>query len=471
MSDLHELTALEQRDALRRGEISAIELTEHYLDRIDRYGEELGAFVEVTHELARREAADADQLLRAGERAPLLGLPLGFKDLMPVAGVRMRAGSALVDVIPATDGHVVGLLRAAGVVTVGTTHAPELGPTCFTESAVVARPAVTPYDLGRYASGSSGGAAAAVAAGLLPFGHASDGAGSIRTPAAVCGLVGLKPSRDLVSSRPSASFLSLGTEGPLTRTVADAALVLDVMAQGWAGDLYARPVDGSLLDAIAAPPRPLRVLRFDESGFGEVHPEAVRGLDEAERVLTGLGHEVVHGANPVPWSDDLVEAMVLLMTALVSVPANAVAAGRSKDLLQPYTRWCVEQAALHSAGDFAAAQALLATASARLLDASSAFDVLLTPTAAEPAVPVGWFTAEGDGRPCADRMLRWSAYTPWANLTGQPAVSLPLHVTPEGLPVGVQLVGSRVGSDALLLRLAAQVEAAAPFAHRHPPNW
>ena len=112
-----------------------------------------------------------------------------------------------------------------------------------------------------------------------------------------------------------------------------------------------------------------------------------------------------------------------------------------------------------------------ATASARLLEASATFDVLLTPTAAEPAVPVGWFTSDGDGRPCADRMLQWSAYTPWANLAGQPAVSLPLRVTPECLPVGVQLVGSRVGSDALLLRLAAQVETAAPFAHRHPSHW
>lgn len=471
MSDLHDLTALEQRDALRRKEFSSTELTEHYLDRIDRYGGELGAFVEVTHELARREAADADVRLRAGDQPPLLGLPLGFKDLMPVAGVRMRAGSAVVDVVPSEDGNVVGLLREAGVVTVGTTHAPELGPTCFTHSSVVDRPAVTPYDTSRYASGSSGGAAAAVAGGLLPFGHASDGAGSIRTPASVCGLVGVKPSRDLVSNRPAASFLSLGTEGPITRTVADAALVLDVMARSWAGDLYAATADGPFLEAIATPPRALRVLRFDESGLGAPHVEAVRALDEAERVLTGLGHEVVTGANPVPWSEGLVEAMVLLVTAVVAAAAHRVAPGEAKDRLHPYTRWCLEEAAQHGASDFVVAQAALATASAHLLAASASYDVLLTPTAAGPAVPVGWFSEEGEGRPCADRMLQWSAYTPWANLAGQPAVSMPIHVTPDRLPVGVQLVGSRVRSDALLLRLAAQVEAAAPFAHRHPACW
>lgn len=472
MSDLHDLTAVEQRDALRAGAFTAVELTEHYLDRIDKYGADLGAFVEVTPDLARREALAADVRLRAGEHAPLLGLPLAFKDLHAVAGVRVRLGSAAVDVVPEQDGRTVSLLRRAGAVTVGTTHAPELGPTCFTHSAVVAHPAVTPYDTSRYASGSSGGAAAAVAAGLLPFGHASDGAGSIRTPAAVCGLVGLKPSRGLVSAGPRQSFLSLGTEGPITRTVADAALMLAVMAQAWPGDLYPKPATHSLLEGWTEQPPRLRVLRVDDSGLDRAHSECTLAVDRTEQVLKELGHDVVAAPNPVPWTEDLVAAMgVVATTATASAALRIAPTQELRSLLHPYTQWCIEEAAGFTAVDFVAAQSMLASASSTLLAAHAAFDVVLTPTTSQPAVPVGWFSEQGEGRACAERMLAWSAYTPWANLTGQPALSLPLHLSPEGLPVGVQLVGSRAGDDVLLLRLAAEIEAAVPFAHRHPPQW
>ena len=379
-------------------------------------------------------------------------------------------GSAAVDLVPPEDGKVVGLLRQAGVVTVGTTHAPELGPTCFTHSAVVDRPAVTPYDTGRYASGSSGGTAAAVAAGLLPFGHASDGAGSTRTPAAVCGLVGFKPSRGVLSP-PATGFLSLGIEGPITRTVADAALLLDVMAHVFPGDLYGRTVSGSFLDRLAEPPTGLRVLRYDDSGLGDVDPACTAAVDEAERLLTDLGHEVVTAPNPVPWDEPLRAAMRTAFSVATSAGAARIATTpAAQDLLHPYTRHCVETAAHLTAADYALAQATLATATSRLLELTAPFDLCLTPTSAAPAVPVGWFSEEGDGEPCANRMLAWSAFTPWANFAGQPAVSLPLHVTPAGLPVGAHLIG-RPGADLLVLQVAAAVEAAAPFAHRHPPQW
>ena len=470
MSDLHHLTALEQRDALRRRAISATELTEHYLARIDQHGADLGAFVELTHDLARTEAAAADARLAAGDQAPLLGLPLAFKDLHPVRGVRLRMGSAAFDQVPPEDSKVVGLLRQAGVVTVGTTHAPELGPTCFTHPLVVDKPAVTPYDTSRYASGSSGGTAAAVAAGLLPFGHASDGAGSTRTPAAVCGLVGFKPSRGVLSP-PSPSFVSLGIEGPITRTVADAALVADVMAQVFPGDLYARPVRGSFLGQLAQAPRPLRVLRYDDSGLTPVDPECGAAVDEAERLLRELGHEVVTAANPVPWDEDLRAAMRTVFAASTSVGAGRIApTAELQELLHPYTRYCVETASHLSASDYALAQGALATATSRLLELTAPFDLCLTPTSAAPAVPVGWFSEQGDGEECANRMLGWSAFTPWANFAGQPAVSLPLHVTPDGLPVGAHLVG-RPGADLLVLQVAAAIEAAAPFADRHPVQW
>jgi amidase len=475
---LHDLTALEQRDALRRREVRATELLDHYLERTYRYGGELGAFVRITEDLARTEAKLADEQLDASREGgldlpPLLGLPLAFKDLHPVAGVPTQGCCAgIPELVPDVDGHVVGLLRAAGVVTVGTTQAPEFGPTCYTESAVVDRPAVTPYAIGRYASGSSGGSAAAVAAGLLPFGHASDGAGSTRTPTAVCGLVGIKATRGLVSMGASSSFRSWGSEGPLGRTVVDAALLLDVMAQPPAGDLYGAPAEGSFVEAARRDPgRRLRVLRYADPGLDLVVDPEVRGpLDDAARLLGDLGHEVVEGANPWPFDEGLLAAMITVMGASVQAGVAALVPPGRRHLLRPYTAWLVAQGESRSAADYIAADALLARAAAAHLTAVSSYDVVLSPTTTQPAVPVGWFSelgVEEEGR----RMLGWSAFTPWANMTGQPAVSLPVHVTESGLPVGVQLTAARRGDDALLVSLAGQVERAAPFAQRHPPQW
>lgn len=477
MADLHDLTALEQRDAVRARDTSATELLDHYLARIDAHGEDLGAFVTLTEGLARSEAKRADEQLAKASPSdtlpPLLGLPLAFKDLHPVGGVRTTMGSAaLTDLVPPADGHVVGLLRRAGVVTVGTTQAPEFGPTCYTETDVVARPAVTPYDTGRYASGSSGGSAAAVAAGLLPFAHASDGAGSTRSPAAVCGLVGIKATRGRVSLAPMSSFQSWGSEGPLGRTVADAALLLDVMAEPPASDLYGWPRETSFLEAAGRDPeRPLRVLRYSDPGLGiDVHPEVRRSVDDAAALLSSLGHEVVDAANPYPFDDSLLEAMLVVFGAGLQATVAMMIPADRRHLLRPYTTWCVELGASKTAADYVLATGMLARAASIHLAAAAPYDVVLTPVSTQPAVPVGWFSQDGvehEGR----RMLGWSAFTPWANLTGQASLSLPLHVTPEGLPIGVQLTASRHGDDSLLISLAGQLERAAPFAHKHPPQW
>jgi amidase len=477
MTDLHDLTALQQRDALRKGDTTASELLTHYLARIDAHGAELGAFVTLTRELAHAEAKEADKRYAdAGDGdvpPPLLGLPLAFKDLHPVAGVRTTMGcAAFADFVPPVNGHVVGLLRDAGVVTLGTTQAPEFGPTCYTETDVVDRPAVTPYDTTRYASGSSGGSAAAVAAGLLPFGHASDGAGSTRTPAAVCGLVGVKATRGRVSLAPNSSFQSWGSEGPLARTVADAALLLDVMAEPPPSDLYALPRETSFLEASQRDPhRPLRVLRYTDAGLDtSCEPEVVEGVDAAARLLDELGHEVVEGINPHPFDEVLLAAMLVAFGAGLKAMVDAMIPADQHHLLRPYTRWCVALGATKDAAEYVAATGLIARAASAHLAATAAYDVVLTPVSTQPAVPVGWFSEDGvenEGR----RMLGWSAFTPWANLTGQAALSLPLHQTRAGLPVGVQLTASHRGQDALLMSLAGQIERAAPFAHRHPPQW
>jgi amidase len=461
VTQLHDLTVVQQREALRAGEVSSTELTAHYRARMDEYGEELGAFVERTDELARREARQADEQLRAGSTAPLLGIPTAFKDLQAVAGVPVHLGSAAVTVVPESDGPVVGRLRRAGVVTLGTTHAPELGPTCFTESAVVGRPAVTPYDTTRYASGSSGGAAAAVAAGLVPFAHGSDGAGSLRSPAAVCGLVGFKASRGRVPAAPS--FMALGVEGVLTRTVGDTAALLDVVLGPGPEDLYGLPPVTGLEGQLAEGCPPLRVLRW-----GSARDDVGQAVDLAAKLLADLGHEVADEPAPLDWDDELREHLQVVVTASVAATARRLP---HQELLAPYTRWCLEAAASRTAADFLAAQTALAAAASRHLALMAHVDVVLSPVTTQPAVPIGWFEQEGTGEACGRRMLAWSAWTPWANLTGQPAVSLPLHVTAAGLPVGVQLTGARVGDDARLLRLSAQLEEAAPFADRHPVQW
>jgi amidase len=461
LTQLHDLTAAEQLAQLRARTLSSVELTEHYLDRVLRYDADLGAFVEITAELARQEAVAADAELDRGSTLPLLGIPLAYKDLFAVAGVRATLGSRAVDVVPAENGHTVGLLRAAGAVTVGTTHAPELGPTCFTHSDVVGRPAVTPFDTSRYASGSSGGAAAAVAAGLLPFAHGSDGAGSLRTPAAVCGLVGVKPSRGVLRSAPG--FLSWATEGPLARTVADAALLLDVMASP--SDLYGLAMSGFSASLETPVPKALRVFSFSNSGLSSVEPALLEVHAAAVEVLRGLGHEVVEGDNPVPWSDELIHHLTVIVTSSV---ATAAAQLGDPTLLQPYTRFCLDQARAYSAADFVTAQAALAQAAATVLAGCSPFDLVLSPVISATARPLGWFEQDGGGEGCGRRMLDWSAFTPWANLTGQPALSLPLALI-DGVPAGIQLTATP-GADLLLLRVAAQLEQAKPFVH-HPKQW
>ena len=472
MSDLHELTATEQLTAMRTGEVSSADLTRHYLERIDRLDAELGAFVTVCPEVALAEAARADERRAAGDDAPLLGLPLGIKDLHPTAGVRTTFGSAaLADVVPSEDSWTVGLLRQAGGVLVGKTNAPELGPTCYTHNDVTDQPAVTPYDTRRYASGSSGGAATAVAAGLLPVGHASDGAGSIRTPAATCHLVGVKPSRGLVSAAPLSSLISTGIEGPIARTVADAALLLDVMAHPAPGDLYGWQPPTSFTRALDQRPGPLRVAVWTDTGVpgSEPHPESLAAVQRATALLRELGHQVEEIAIPAGYEEPTRTAVVNWFVTAIGASVPQVIPADRTDLLRPYTRHLVERCAEVSGREAVASQAVLARYASTFLSALHDYDIALTPTTNGPPVPVGHYFADGvEGE--ADRMLTWSCYTPWVNLTGQPAVSLPSHLDADGLPHAVQLVGRRQ-HDTDLLALAAHLEAAGLWEPLHPTCW
>ncbi|TDD56856.1 amidase [Kribbella antibiotica] len=466
---MHELSATAQLAALQAGEFSSRELTTHYLERIAKYDAMLGAFVTVVPELALDEARRADKRLADGDRAPLLGLPLGIKDLFNTAGVRTTFGSAaLAETVPAADGWATGLLRQAGAVLVGKTNTPEFGATCYTENSVTAQPSVTPYDVTRYASGSSGGAAAAVAAGLLPVAHASDGAGSIRTPATTCYLVGVKPSLGLVTaSVPPSSFFPTAIEGPLARNVADAALLLDVMAHPWKGDLNGWRPEGSFADL--QPPKRLKIAVWTETGMDGItpHPETIRAVERTAILLQQLGHEIQEVPIPARWDDTIRRAMRTHFGYLIDLVVDQVVPDQRAAQLTPYIKYLNEIGAELSGADVLTAQAIQVRFASAF--AATEADVVLTPVTSGPPVPLGHFESTGvEG--IIDRMLEWSVYTPWANLSGQPAVALPSHLDQDGLPYGVQLVG-RPRHDLELLALAAQLEAAALWDDVHPPCW
>ena len=469
MTSLHDLSALEQAAAVRRGETSSRELVEHCAARIAEHDETVGAFVTLTLDTARAQADEADAAVRAGHALPPLhGVPTGIKDLNLTQGVRTSFGSPVyADFVPPISDSVVVKLREAGTVSLGKTSTPEFGLPCYTEPEG-RPPARTPWDLSRSAGGSSGGAAAAVAAGLLPFAQGSDGGGSIRIPSSACGLFGIKPARGRISAGPVAGDVTgLGINGPIARTVRDAAAMLDAMAGPMPGDPHwAPPPPQTFLSACDEPPGRLRVGRYCENGLSAgLHPQVREAYESASALLASLGHDVEDIASP--FGPELVPFFeTVWATSSGLTPVDPSREGE----LRPLTRWLRERGRAATAVQFASAVGALQRATRAAVTATSAYDVVLTPTLAGLPAPVGWFTAAGDPRAEFDRMLGWTPFTAVYNTSGQPAVSVPLHATPEGLPVGVQLVG-RPADELTLLRLSAQLEQARPWRDRTPPLW
>jgi amidase len=469
LHDLHDLSALDQAAAMSRGELTSAELVDHYLRRVEAYGDEVGAFVTVTAEDARAQAKAADEV-PAGARGPLHGVPTAIKDLTMTAGVRTTFGSAaFADFVPPVDADVVRHLRAAGLVSLGKTTTSELGSSLYSEGRV-APPARNPWDLAGTAGGSSGGAAAAVAAGLVSVAQGSDGGGSVRIPAAICGLVGYKPSRGLVSGGPVGfGAFGLPTHGPLARTVADAAALLDAMAVPVPGEPYLPPVappGGYLGAARAADPGRLRVGRFTAPMLADtpVDPACVAAVDRAAAALEAAGHEVAD--TPPPLTPDVWPLFEVLWYALALSPVPA----EREELLLPITRHMRARGAAIGAGQLMATLTELQAQVRRGTARTAGFDVLLCPTLAGTRAPVGWFTETGDPADDFDRQRRFSPYCAIFNVTGQPAVSVPGCTTEDGLPVGVMLTG-RYGADARLLAAAAQLEAGIGERDRHPGMW
>jgi amidase len=471
MAQLHDLTALEAAAAVRAKEVSPVELVEHALARIDRLDEELGAFVTITADSARAEARAAEQAVVDGaDLAPLHGVPTAIKDLNMVRGVPTRFGSVLMaGFVPETDDHVVSLLRAAGTISVGKTATPEFGLPCYTETDI-GPPARTPWDTGRLAGGSSGGAGAAVAGGLVPIAQGSDGGGSIRIPASVCGVVGLKTSRGRVSRGPlDLDATRLSVLGPLARTVRDAAAFLDAVAVPQPGDpdpLAPLPAGDTFLGWCDREPARLRIGRYTASPItAELDPQVRDAWERASALLGDLGHDIEDVAPPLP--PDAVpafEQIWAVSAATVPIPPHR------EEELRPLTRHLRERGRAVSGPEFANALAELNVHARAGIAAAAHLDAVLTPTVAQLPRPIGWFTDSGD--PAADFELQkqFTPYTAMYNMTGQPAISLPLYQSDEGLPIGIMLVG-RPGGDAALLALAAQVEAAQPWHGRRPAIW
>lgn len=472
MSQLHDLTAMDQAAAVRRREVSPVELVDHYLERVDRLNETLGAFVTVTDTAARDQAKEAERAVLSGDDLPPLhGVPTAIKDLNLTAGVRTTLGSSTYsEFVPPIDDHVVTLLRQAGTISLGKTNTPEFGLPCYTEPDV-APPARTPWDLERLAGGSSGGAGAAVAAGLVPFAQGSDGGGSVRIPASVCGLFGIKVSRGRISNGPiGGDTTGLSWNGPIARTVRDAAAMLDAMAVPMPGDPHwapPLPPGETFLGWAEREPARLRIGRYITPPIDAavVHEDCRAAWESASELLASLGHEV-EDVSP-PFGNELVSLFEILWSvASHTAPVDPAREGE----LKPLTRWLRERGRAVTGPQFTAALGSLQMAARQAIVATSAYDVILTPTLAQPPRPVGWFSQAGD--PAAD-FERQKAFTPFTavyNVTGQPAVNVPLYWNDEGLPIGVMLVG-RPADEATLIALSAQLEAARPWKDRHPPLW
>ncbi|WP_017721815.1 amidase [Kamptonema formosum] len=461
--DLAFTPALEQAQLIRSKQVSPLELVELYLERIDRLNSQLGSYFTVTAEMAIGDAkAKTEQLANTGsasELPPFFGVPISIKDLNPVAGVPCTYGTAaLRHQLAAHDDAAVARIKQAGFVILGKTAASQVGSLPYTEPAGFP-PTRNPWNLERTPGGSSGGAAAAVAAGLCPVAQGSDGGGSIRGPAFCCGLVGLKPARGRVSHAPVGDYQSgISINGPIARTVRDAAALLDVMSGYVTGDPYWLPdPETPFLQATERKPGSLRIA-FSTAiePVGEAAPACGEAVLDTARLLQDMGHEVEAAC---PDFTGLIEPFKVVWQAGVG------ASGIPAPWLEKMTLWLLENTG--SAGDYLRAVYQMQAISRRTVAFFDRFDVLVLPVHMHETLRVGeWASLSPEET--LEKIIRWIAPCPPFNASGQPAVALPAGFDADGMPVGVQLVG-RPAAEATLLALAAQIEAAKPWNHHHPP--
>jgi len=464
--------AVELAGMVRAGEVSSRELVELSLQRIEELNPALNAFVDVDEE----GALAAAESIAPGDERPFAGVPVAVKNNRPVKGMRLTYGCRLMEAYVADyDHNVTRRLRDAGFVIVGTTTLPEYGILPVSEARIFG-PTRNPWDLERTPGGSSGGAAAAVAAGMVPVAHGNDGGGSIRIPAACCGLVGLKPSRGRISVAPELGDSSLGIDGMLTRTVADTAAILDVLAGYEPGDAtWAPPPSRPFAEAAAADPGRMRIAFSVQTPSADavLDPVCERGARDAAELLRSLGHEVVE-VDP-PWREEgLSELFGRVFSSLIalSIGYSAHVAGKAvpeEPDMEPMSWAIFSMISKLGTLEQQAAVVRLQAYARRLVTWLEDYDALLTPALAERPLPLGTLdTAAEDPMSTFTRSGLFTPYTPVFNATGQPGISLPLYQGEDGLPLGVQIVGAPAGEERLLA-LARQIEAAQPWAGRRAP--
>jgi amidase len=474
MAQLAELTWLDataQAELVRTGAVTPLELVKAAIGRIEAVNPQLNAVITPLFDLAR---ANARQPLPHG---PFTGVPYLLKDLQAACeGVTMSAGSRwLREFRPNSDSELVKRLKRAGLIIIGKTNTPEFGllPTTEPEAFGATH---NPWDVTRTPGGSSGGSAAAVAAGLVAFAHANDGGGSIRIPAACCGLFGLKPTRGRNPLGPHFGdiFSGLVVEHAVTRSVRDSAALLDATAGYDPGDPYIAPMPARpFIAEVGAPPGKLRIAFSSQAYTGvPVHPDCVAAVEDAARLCAELGHEVTEAA-PQLHAEMLSKAFFTIWAAgcAWTIDSYSFAVGRkpADEEIEPLTRVMIEFGRKRTAPEYLMAVQTLQIFARRIAQFMQNYDLILTPVLAEPPVPLGTFAPKPeDAMAGMKRSGLFAPFTAIQNMTGQPAMSVPLFWNDAGLPIGVQFA-ARYGDEATLFRLAAQLEAARPWADKHPP--
>jgi amidase len=484
--DARWLDATAQAQLIAAREATSTELIDASIARIEQIDGDINAVIMRWFDRARHQAEAFDELPLQNDRrtTPFAGVPFLIKDLhMHAAGMPLTSGNrAAVEAQPLSnhDSNLMERFRDAGLITLGRTNSPEFGSLPVTEPLAYG-PTRNPWNTSHTPGGSSGGAAAAVAAGMVPIAHASDGGGSIRIPASCCGLVGLKPTQGRVSMGPERDESGLSTQLCVSRSVRDTARMLDAVHGPGVGDtVIAPPPSRPYVAELGVDPGRLRIGLLDTHPIGgELHADCVSAVRGAATLLEGLGHDVSLGHPPILEDGEFPRRFAAMWATLMAVGIEGLGTtiGRpmTSDDIEPVNWAQGEYADNLSATQYAMALAAVGQYRRKVHQWwADGWDLLLTPTLAAPPLRIGALYDADDGisadNPLAPsiRAGQFVAFTPQFNASGQPAISLPLHWNEDGLPIGVQLVAA-YGREDLLIRVAAQLEAAAPWADRHPP--